>query len=87
MGHWESLGKAPVQSSHRRIINEHYHSEPDPNPHPSGWIDWAEHCEAWDKYNLIGTSQSAEKMAERWGFSYAELVWFLGHEPKTWRER
>lgn len=31
--------------------------------------------------------QSAERLAERGGFGWFELVEFLGHEPRTWRKR
>lgn len=53
-----------------------------------GSITWAEHLLAWSGYAAqYGTSQSAERMAERGGFSYVELGMFLGHEPETWEPR
>ena len=55
---------------------------------PEGTVAWAEHCQAWEHYALrFGTQQSAKRMAERGGFSYAELCAHLGHEPTTWRVR
>lgn len=30
---------------------------------------------------------SAERIAERGGFSYGELALFLGREPRTWQPR
>jgi hypothetical protein len=51
---------------------------------PAGTITWAEHLEAWGGYNARYPGQSAERMAERGGFSWYELCDFLGHEPKTW---
>lgn len=52
---------------------------------PAGSITWAEHLEAYAAYSArYGTSQSAERLNERGGFGYGELVMFLGHEPKTW---
>lgn len=52
---------------------------------PAGTVDWAEHVEAWQAYaKLYGTSQSAERIAERSGFCYGELVDLLGRAPTTW---
>jgi len=52
----------------------------------SGSITWAEHEEAWREYaNQFGSSQSAERLAERGGFDWHELLLLLGHEPTTWR--
>jgi len=52
---------------------------------PPGTISWAEHLEAYAEYaRRYGTGQSAERLAERCGFGWGELVDFLGHEPKTW---
>ena len=51
----------------------------------AGTISWEEHLLAWSGYSArYGKGQSAERLAERGGFDYAELVEFLGHEPKTW---
>ena len=53
-----------------------------------GSIAWEEHLRAWSGYAArYGTEQSAEHMAERGGFSYSELVQYLGHEPETWEPR
>lgn len=53
---------------------------------PPGTVSWTEHCEAWETYaKRHGRDQSAERMAERCGFSYCELVAFLGREPSTWK--
>lgn len=50
-----------------------------------GTVSWDEHCEAWREYaKKYGSYQSAERIAERAGFSYGELVMFLGHASKTW---
>lgn len=55
---------------------------------PAGTISWDEHLRAWDGYaSRFGGDQSAERLAERGGFSYGELVMFLGHEPETWEPR
>jgi hypothetical protein len=55
---------------------------------PEGTIAWWEHCKAWEGYaNQYGFRQNAERMAERCGFSYGELVMFLGREPETWTVR
>lgn len=53
-----------------------------------GTIAWAEHLLAWSAYAArYGRDQSAERIAERAGFSYGELVALLGHEPTTWEPR
>lgn len=53
-----------------------------------GTVSWAEHCEAWSDYaGRYGRDQSAERIAERGGFGYFELVGYLGHDPKTWGPR
>jgi hypothetical protein len=50
-----------------------------------GTIAWAEHLEAWGAYAILyGTSQSAERLAQRGGFSYGELVDLLKRAPTTW---
>lgn len=64
--------RAPVQRSHSL-------------DKPEGSISWAEHVEAWMGYaRRYGTEQSAQRIAERGGFSYWELVDQLGHVPLTW---
>lgn len=68
--------RAPVQGDYRGA------------KHPAGTIAWREHEKAWRGYYKKWRSfQSAERIAERGGFSYGELVEFLGHEPTTWRPR
>ena len=53
-----------------------------------GSISWEEHLLAYAGYShRYGTSQTAERMAERGGFDYAELVMFLGRAPTTWDAR
>lgn len=53
-----------------------------------GTISWSEHLEAWTAYCArYGSSQSAERLAERGGFGFNELCGFLGHEPTTWAPR
>jgi hypothetical protein len=69
--------RAPVQGDYRRV-----------GTRVPGTIAWAEHLEAFESYAArYGRSQSAERIAERGGFGYLELVDFLGHEPKTWEPR
>jgi hypothetical protein len=66
--------RVPVQSSSR-------HGK------PPGTVGWSEHEEAWRAYDAKFSGQSAERIAERGGFCYGELVDFLGREPATWRKR
>jgi hypothetical protein len=61
------------------------HPASKPTDHEPGTIAWSEHVEAWEAYNKKwGGHQSAERMAERGGFVWGELVELLGHEPTTW---
>lgn len=51
-----------------------------------GTISWDEHLEAYAVYaSKYGTSQSAERIAERDGFGYEEITILLGHAPKTYQ--
>ncbi len=54
---------------------------------PAGTVAWSEHVEAHDGYEKrFGRGgQTAERISERGGFSYGELVLFLGRDPETWR--
>lgn len=50
-----------------------------------GSITWAEHLEVWVLYDAKHHArQSAERIAERGGFSYWECADLLGHELRTW---
>lgn len=73
--------RAPVQAS-RRGGEKHGVKY---GPHGAGTISWAEHEQAWAVYGALYSGQSAEVIAQRQGFSYGELVEFLGREPATWR--
>jgi hypothetical protein len=70
--------RAPVQgSTHDR------HGRP--APRGPGTISWDEHERAWAAYALkYGRDQSAQRIADRGGFGWTELVDLLGHEPTTW---
>jgi hypothetical protein len=51
-----------------------------------GTVSWEEHLEAFEDYaRLYGRNQSAERIAERGGFSYFELVQHLHRFPDSWR--
>lgn len=52
-----------------------------------GTIAWWEHEQVWAGYAATYSGQSAERIAERGGFGWAECVEFLGHEPTTWSAR
>jgi hypothetical protein len=52
-----------------------------------GTIDWEEHVEVWKIYTKKYPGQSAERIAERCGFSYFEARDLLGHELRTWKPR
>lgn len=74
--------RAPVQGDTGWLVPRRFPSAKGP-----GTISWAEHLEAYAAYSKrYGTSQSAERMAERGGFSRGELKMFLGREPTTFQE-
>lgn len=69
--------RAPVQGDHRIPRGE-------PGREP-GTIAWAEHLEIFEAYaKRYGRDQSAERIAERAGFGYREIVLFTGRPPTTW---
>lgn len=75
--------RAPVQGEHRGIQTDR--SKPLRGP---GTIEWQEHLLAYVSYSArYGTDQSAERLAERGGFSYQELITLLGREPTSWQPR
>jgi hypothetical protein len=81
--------RAPVQASTRELDAHGYsNGQRRPSGAPGavpGTVSWEEHEQAWIEYaRRYGTSQSAERLAQRGGFSWWELVMFLGHEPTTW---
>jgi hypothetical protein len=70
--------RAPVQKSEK--------SKFDDKSRGPGTISWEEYLEAMSDYFLkYGTTQSAERLAQRGGLSYWELEDHLGHQPKTWQ--
>lgn len=51
----------------------------------AGTIAWSEHEEVWRAYaHRYGKEQSAERIAERGGFGWGEIVWLTGAAPRTW---
>lgn len=71
-----SARRAPVQSSGKAM--------------PAGTISWGEHEQAWrgylGRYPGSARAQDPDRIAQRGGFSRAELVMFLGHQPVTFEE-
>jgi hypothetical protein len=56
--------------------------------HEAGHIAWWEHEAAYRDYSKrYGTAQSIERLNDRGGFGYAELVDHLNRDPFTWRGR
>ena len=70
--------RAPVQGELSFRIGQRGHTD--------GSIEWAEHEEVWRAYaKKWGSSQSAERIAERGGFGYREIIALTGDAPKTWQ--
>lgn len=87
----EPTGRVPVQGSGPYQLPEDHPARRSYTgthvKHP-GTILWEEHVEAWEVYaKRYGRSQSAERIAQRHGFDYSELVLYLGREPVSWRSR
>ena len=80
--------ETPDSDERRAPVQRDYPWVPVPSTqrrHRPGTIAWSEHVEAWIAYAArYGRGQSAERIAERGGFGYAELTEFLGREPTTW---
>lgn len=81
--------RAPVQSSQQRDVSCTYREQlKGIADHGPGTISWSEYLIAYSDYSAhYGTQQSAERLAERGGFSYFELVMHLRREPTTWEPR
>jgi len=81
--------RAPVQRETCGYLPRRCKEHPVDDPrHSAGTIAWEEHVEAWNDYaKRYGRDQSAERLAQRGGFSYSELVDHLGHAPVTWEAR
>lgn len=70
----------------RRVCVQSYgHPIRDADARPPGTITWDEHVKAWQVYDRKYGGQSAERLVERGGFDYGELVDLLGHNPETWK--
>ncbi len=79
--------RAPVQADATAHLPAD-HPGRRPGARGAGTIAWAEHLLAYAAYAArYGRSQSAERLAERGGFGYGELLELLGHEPTTWEPR
>lgn len=75
-------------TSEKRVCVQGNGKARDVDAHPPGTITWSEHERAWQAYDRKWRSgQSAQRIAERGGFAYEELVEFLGRDPETWEAR
>lgn len=80
--------RVPVQGDGPHHLHADHPARRWRETHPPGTIAWPEHVEAWEAYaKRYGRDQSAERMAERGGFSFLELRTFLGRDPQTWEAR
>jgi hypothetical protein len=81
-----SPGEATLTDTRRAPVQSEWHKCR--MVRPSGTVSWPEHQQAWQEYNKRWRGhQSAERIAERGGFGYAEITSLLGREPTTWQER
>lgn len=77
--------RAPVQGEHATPARRDQSARPAKGP---GSIAWEEHLIVWSAYAAKWCSdQSAERIAERGGFGWYEIVDLLGREPTTWSPR
>ena len=75
----------PTETRRAPVQGETHDAQGRYAPRPAGTIAWPEHLEAYEAYaRRYGRSQSAERIAERAGFGFYELVDLLGREPTTW---
>lgn len=55
---------------------------------PPGTMSWEEHLEVYEVYAArFGRDQSAERIAERHGFSKDEAEMLIGRPLRTWEPR
>jgi hypothetical protein len=67
--------RAPVQG----------HWRPRGQSRPGGTIAWSEHVLIREAYaRRCGKGQDAERIAQRGGFAYDDIIMFLGRAPETW---
>jgi len=66
--------RAPIQGDLRR-----------PDTCPYGTVAWSEFLEAYEKYKRSGGFQTPTRIVEQGGFSYKELMQFLGRTPETFK--
>lgn len=79
--------RAPVQSDDGYQLPLSHYGRPR-GAMPPGTISWTEHLVVYELYSKRhGHGQDADKIAERGGFGYAEIVSFLGCKPITWKPR
>lgn len=80
-----------ASTERRALVQGDYSARGIPKGHAGqepGTIAWWEHLEAYADYaRRYGTSQSAERLNDRGGFGYLELVDHLKRAPTTWRKR
>ena len=84
------MGRTPTPPARRAPVqgDDGWHLGRKPGLHQPGTISWEEHLLAYEDYaERYGRDQSAERLAERGGFGYDELVDHLGRAPATWRPR
>lgn len=75
--------RAPVQGDDCWYLPHRY-----PNAKPPGTIAWSEYLSIYEVYaKRYGRDQSPERLAERGGFGYAEIVLITGKEPTTWQKK
>lgn len=66
----------------------HWIARPPLPTHPPGTVLWSEHLLIYEAYVAKwGRCQTAERLAERGGFSYFEATELLGRKPESWRPR
>jgi hypothetical protein len=75
-----------IEASERRaqVQGDYWLPSGEPGRDP-GTITWDEHNEIWGAYaKEYGSGQSPERIAERGGFGWSEIVKLTGAPPKTW---
>lgn len=76
--------RVPVQGDGPYWLSPDHPARQGTNTHCPGSVSMEEHVEAWRAYESeYHSGQSAQRIAERGGFSYFELCNFLGHAPTT----
>lgn len=83
----EKMIRLEIRVTHKRVPVQGDYAKEERKYKNAGTISWSEHLEIYKVYveKFGGSGQSPERVAERGGFSYNEIILMTGHPPSTWK--